>query len=286
MAKPASELVTEHRRSAAGAHPAGIDEHGRAQSITRSTRNQTMNYLKARFHTLQLTCRLSRHPELLSTLSRSRGSSDAISSQLSGSIVAQTVARTVPATIDEPPSGPLQTSVITGESSPSVVGRCQLRRCFASRKSRVQLALPPPKARGRTPLPPALPEFLLARRDGHGRLRPADNVSLGLGPDSGRCCSALAERELLDRRRHRSAARRAAPVIEVLVDAHGSPTARGRTGSLSTDGGLLPGAWRATQKLFRPRRFGCRGRGMWPRRQDVLCRPSLRGTVIRALTPI
>ena len=45
--KPASELVTEHRRSAAGAHPTGIDEHARAQSITRSTSNQTMNYLTA-----------------------------------------------------------------------------------------------------------------------------------------------------------------------------------------------------------------------------------------------
>ncbi len=57
--------------------------------------------------------------------------------------VAQTVARTVPGAINEPPSGRLQTRVITGESSPSVVGRCQLRHCFARRRSRIRTPLAP-----------------------------------------------------------------------------------------------------------------------------------------------
>ena len=93
----------------------------------------------------ELTGKLSRDPELRSTARLDGGSSDAILCQRSGPIVAQTVPRTVPGAIDDPPSGPLQTRVITGDSSPSVVGRCQLRRCFASRRSPVRFRLAPPR---------------------------------------------------------------------------------------------------------------------------------------------
>jgi bifunctional non-homologous end joining protein LigD len=69
-----------------------------------------------------------------------------------------------------------------------------------------------------------LPEFLLARSGADGRLRPAGSASLGL--NAGRraeLLDALAAREL-PRCRSRARVRWAAPGVEVLVDAHGSPS--------------------------------------------------------------
>ena len=69
-----------------------------------------------------------------------------------------------------------------------------------------------------------LPEFLLARTGADGRLRPAGSASFGL--DAGRraeLLEALAAREF-PRRGGRGRARWAAPGVEVLVDAHGSPS--------------------------------------------------------------
>jgi bifunctional non-homologous end joining protein LigD len=69
-----------------------------------------------------------------------------------------------------------------------------------------------------------LPEFLLARAGVDGRLRPAGSASFGL--DAGQraeLLEALAGREL-PRRRPRDRVRWAAPGVEVLVDAHGSPS--------------------------------------------------------------
>jgi bifunctional non-homologous end joining protein LigD len=69
-----------------------------------------------------------------------------------------------------------------------------------------------------------LPEFLLARSGADGRLRPAGSAWLGL--DAGQraqLLDALAARELPGRR-SRGRARWAAPGVEVLVDAHGSPS--------------------------------------------------------------
>ena len=45
ITKPASELLTEHRRSAAGAHPLASTNTRALNPITRSKSNQTMNYL-------------------------------------------------------------------------------------------------------------------------------------------------------------------------------------------------------------------------------------------------
>jgi bifunctional non-homologous end joining protein LigD len=69
-----------------------------------------------------------------------------------------------------------------------------------------------------------LPEFLLARPGADGRLHPAGSASLGL--DAGQraeLLEALAARAL-PRRASRGRVRWAAAGIEVLVDAHGSPT--------------------------------------------------------------
>ena len=73
-----------------------------------------------------------------------------------------------------------------------------------------------------------LPEFLLARAGVDGRLRPAGSTSFGL--DAGQraeLLEALAGREL-PRRRSRGRVRWAAPgvevLVQVLVDAHGSPS--------------------------------------------------------------
>jgi bifunctional non-homologous end joining protein LigD len=67
----------------------------------------------------------------------------------------------------------------------------------------------------------ALPEFLLARRDEEGRLRPAGSASLGLDADRrATLLEVLAEHELP---RRAGSARWAAPVVEIFVDAHGSP---------------------------------------------------------------
>ena len=69
----------------------------------------------------------------------------------------------------------------------------------------------------------ALPEFLLARTDADGRLRPAGTVSLGLNAaQRAELLDALAAREL-SRPASRGRLRRAAPGVEVLLDAHGSP---------------------------------------------------------------
>jgi bifunctional non-homologous end joining protein LigD len=69
-----------------------------------------------------------------------------------------------------------------------------------------------------------LPEFLLARRAADGSLRPAGSASLGLdAAQQALLVAMLAEREL-PRRERRSGTRWAAPGVEVLVDAHGSPT--------------------------------------------------------------
>lgn len=69
-----------------------------------------------------------------------------------------------------------------------------------------------------------LPEFLLARPGADGHLRPAGSASLGL--DAGQradLLDALLAREL-PRRGRRGRVRWAAPGVEVLVDAHGSPS--------------------------------------------------------------
>ena len=71
----------------------------------------------------------------------------------------------------------------------------------------------------------AMPEFLLARADADGRLWPAGSASLGLNArQRAELLNALAAREL-PRRRSRGRVRWAAPGIDVLVDAHGSPDA-------------------------------------------------------------
>jgi bifunctional non-homologous end joining protein LigD len=68
-----------------------------------------------------------------------------------------------------------------------------------------------------------LPEFLLARCGADGRMRPAGSVSLGLGAGQrAELLEALAAREL-PRPARRSRVRWAAPGVEVLIDAHGSP---------------------------------------------------------------
>jgi ATP-dependent DNA ligase len=69
-----------------------------------------------------------------------------------------------------------------------------------------------------------LPEFLLARRGPGGELVPAGSASLGL--DQLRrveLLAHLAAREVRGRGR-RSRVRWAAPGVEVVVDAHGSPS--------------------------------------------------------------
>jgi bifunctional non-homologous end joining protein LigD len=69
-----------------------------------------------------------------------------------------------------------------------------------------------------------LPEFLLARAGRDSQLRPAGSASLGLdAPRRADLLEHLAAREL-PRHRRSSRVRWAAPGIEVLVDAHGSPT--------------------------------------------------------------
>jgi bifunctional non-homologous end joining protein LigD len=69
-----------------------------------------------------------------------------------------------------------------------------------------------------------LPEFLLARRAPDGSLRPAGSASLGLDvAQRAELVAMLADREL-PRGGRRSGTRWAAPGVEVLVDAHGSPT--------------------------------------------------------------
>jgi bifunctional non-homologous end joining protein LigD len=71
----------------------------------------------------------------------------------------------------------------------------------------------------------ALPEFLLARRDEAGRLRPAGSASLGLNADRrATLLEVLAQHELpRGAGRRGGGARWAAPVIEIFVDSHGSP---------------------------------------------------------------
>ena len=77
-----------------------------------------------------------------------------------------------------------------------------------------------------------LPEFLLARRAPDGRLRPAGSASLGFdAAQRAELLAQLAAREL-PRTGRRSRTRWAAPGIEVLVDAHGSPTGPVRDGIL------------------------------------------------------
>ena len=69
-----------------------------------------------------------------------------------------------------------------------------------------------------------VPEFLLARRDEQGRLRPAGSASLGLSDRRATLLNVLAKHELLrGTARRGGGARWVAPVVEVLVDAHGSP---------------------------------------------------------------
>jgi bifunctional non-homologous end joining protein LigD len=69
-----------------------------------------------------------------------------------------------------------------------------------------------------------LPEFLLARPDADGRLRPAGSASLGLDASQrAELLDALAGREVSGRAR-RSRMRWAAPGVGVIVDAHGSPS--------------------------------------------------------------
>jgi hypothetical protein len=69
-----------------------------------------------------------------------------------------------------------------------------------------------------------LPEFLFAQDTGGGRLRPAGSASRGL--DSQRQAELLehlAAREVPRRRPGARLTRWAAPGIELIVDAHGSP---------------------------------------------------------------
>jgi hypothetical protein len=73
----------EHRRSAAGAHPAGTDEHAPTQPH-HPIHEQSVDELPDRgIHMIQLTGRLFRDPEL--PCSAHRRASDAISTQLPGS---------------------------------------------------------------------------------------------------------------------------------------------------------------------------------------------------------
>ena len=70
--------------------------------------------------------------------------------------------------------------------------------------------------------PGGLPEFLLARRGGDGRLRPAGSASVGLDAEGrGLLLAALEQHAQASRGRGRHRVRWAEPVIEVLVDAHG-----------------------------------------------------------------
>ena len=67
----------------------------------------------------------------------------------------------------------------------------------------------------------ALPEFLLARRNGAAELRPAGSASLGLDAERrARLIGMLAERELPARGR-RSSVRWVGPGVEVVADVHG-----------------------------------------------------------------
>ena len=69
-----------------------------------------------------------------------------------------------------------------------------------------------------------LPEFLLARRGPGGELVPAGSASLGLDSlQRTELLAQLAAREVRGRAR-RSRVRWAAPGVEFLVDAHGSPS--------------------------------------------------------------
>jgi bifunctional non-homologous end joining protein LigD len=70
-----------------------------------------------------------------------------------------------------------------------------------------------------------LPEFLLARVAGDGRLRPAGSASLGLDPlRRAELLEHLAARELPRRASRACRTRWAAPAVNVVVDARGSPT--------------------------------------------------------------
>jgi ATP-dependent DNA ligase len=70
--------------------------------------------------------------------------------------------------------------------------------------------------------PGGLPEFLLARRGGDGRLRPAGSASVGLDVERrALLLAALEQHAQASRGRGRHRVRWAERVIEVLVDAHG-----------------------------------------------------------------